>query len=257
MANGKKKQTELAKAQDAPLAVPSYITEGAQGFEHQQAGDLVFPRAILMQGLSPRVADKAAEAGEIYNSVTEELIAAISQKRAIVPVMFWHEWIEWSARIEGGGMVARSQDPEGALAKRCKGGETSINEQGREVPSITEYMVFLVQPVDVENPLDASQMFCICCARTNYKHGRKLLTLARMRGNKPLFAGVYNFYAVEERNKVGQRYYVFNFTNAGWAPEAVFENLKLEHARLKDTVVSAAAPVHEEEGSTVESETEI
>lgn len=249
MAKKQAETTDLATTNTGALApAPSYITDGAAGFENQQQGDLVFPRAVLMQALSPAVADKNAEAGQIVNSVTNDVFAEPGQKRAVVPVMFWHEWIEWGDRDAGGGMIDRSQDPESDLAKRCKAGE-KIERNGREVPAITEYLVFLMQPVDTEIPCDATQMFCVCLAKTNYKHGRKLLTLARMRGNKPLFAGVYNIYSIEEKNAKGQRYYVFNFTNAGWAPEAVFNSLSAEYEKLKEVVVMASAPAAEEERS--------
>lgn len=233
---------ELAKRPESQLApAPDYITAGNAGFENQQAGDLVFPRAMLMQALSPQVQNSKFSPGDVVNSITEELITKADQPRAVVPIKFWHEWIEWGSRDSGGGILDRSQDPNGELAKRCKAGEKIIS-MGREVPAITEYMVFLFQPVDTENPCDASKMFCACCARTNYKHARKLLTLARLRGNKPLYAGVYNMTPKREQNTKNQSYYVFTFSNAGWAPKEVFQELEVRFQQMSGVNISSAAP---------------
>jgi hypothetical protein len=237
-----KKSTDLATTEETGLAAaPSYLAKGDTGFESMQSGDLIFPRAALMQSLTPSVVERVHDAGDIVNSVTDEVICHVGEKRSITPVMFWHEYIEWSSRAEGGLLLGRSQDSEGELAQRARASEKR-NEDGREVPAITEYLVFLVQPIDIPDPTDASQMFCICCARSNYKFGRKFLTLARMRGNYPLFAGAYALSTTLTKNSKGQ-FYTFSFANAGWTPEAVFKSIAEQYTKFKTRTISAAPPM--------------
>lgn len=236
--------TELARGQQNALApAPDYIEDSREGFENMTAADLVFPRAVLMQALSPQVQDtEEFSSGDIVNSVSNTLIAAREQVRTIVPLKFWHEWIEWRPRSEGGGMGERSTDPNSELAKIAHAG-TKVKDGEKTVQKVTEYLVFLVLPIDEQQMPDPANMFCVCCAKTNYRHGRKLLTLARMRGNKPLYAGAYTFNAAKQTNKkVGADYYVFNFANNGWAPQEIYEALKRMYDQYRDQNVVAAAP---------------
>jgi hypothetical protein len=247
-------QSELATSQHAPLAAaPDYITEGRDGFENLETTDLVFPRAVLMQALSPAVQDtEEYKAGDIVNSISMELIAARKTTRIIVPLKFWHEWIQWNPRSKGGGIAERSIDPRGPLADDCRK-NIKIQDGDKEVRKVTEYLVFLVQPIDLQQMPDPSTMFCICCAKTNFKHGRRLLTLARMRGNKPLYAGAYAFTSATETNKkIGADFWVYNFSNAGWAPKEIFEELKAQYESLKDRTVTSAEPTVGESDEGVE-----
>jgi len=253
---GKKSDKNLpAKAAGVP-ARPDYITEGQQGLEDVEQKDLLFPRAVLMQDLSPQVKEKKFSAGDIVNSVTGDIIVGCEdQPIEFIPVLFWHEWIEWQPRDEGGGMIEYSRDREGELARRYYAGEMRTLKDGREVRAVTAYLVFLVQPLGPDGTADASKMFCIGCAKSNLKHGRKLLTLAKMRGNVPLFAGKYTFGPNEETNrKLNTQYWAFEFENAGWTPSDVFEVLTKLHEELKKSTVGTTPEEPEPDADTANSE---
>lgn len=231
---------------------PAYIPEGERlGLEKMRDRDIIFPRVILLQGLSPivQVAESGMHAGDLINSVTLELIARAEEPRIFTPIMFWPEWIEWLPRNEGGGIVAISHDPASDLANRGQRGGRPRGVEGEPETSVLEYLVFLALFTD--KPPSPESVVCFSCAKTNYKHGRRLLNLARMRGHFPLFAGSYEVVTTTEHNaRVNADYWVLNFRNAGWASEEVYKMCAKIHDSAKDATVSAAPPEPDSEPAT-------
>ena len=221
-----KKNKEIVKVKEEE-ALPEFLakTEGTtEGLENMRAGDLLIPRLILMQALSPRVVDKdGAESGDMFNSVTNELVLAEGESMLFVPVYHYIEWIKWADRESSESILDRSLDPESVLAQSAARQEKRTNLKGQEVWVVTEYhnFVVLVPEMNPRVPM------VISCAKTNHRQGKKLLSLARFRGKYPLYAGKYSFRSKIAENKDGNKYYTFDFDNAGFVKdEALFNEAK-------------------------------
>lgn len=237
----KQKNDELAKREEAALAapMPNYVKEGSAGLENMRAKDLVFPRVCLMQDLSPKVKDGLFKAGTLVHSLTGDVVCERDETRKFVPIQHFMTWIEWNPRNEGGGIKEMSSDPNSELAHRCARREKkTVN--GKEVFAVTEYHTFLVVFIDRNPNPSIEDVICISAGKSNHKHGKKLLNLARFRGNVPLFAGAYSLGVKEEHNKTSNSdYWALDINNAGWAPEGVYSFCEQKHKEFKTLNVSA------------------
>lgn len=222
------KKNEMVKTNNN---VPAFIKESNEGFENMRAGDMILPRMILMQALSPKVVDKKFTSGTVINSLTDEVVIGEGEKIAFVPIFHYLEWIEWGDKKLNEGIKGRSLDPSSALAQSAARNEKRMNSEGKEVWKVTEYHNFVcVIPEMGLMPI------VISCSKTNNRKGKKLLSLAKMRGNYPLYAGMYSMEALLTQNKRNEKYYVYEFDNAGWVASA--EELA-EYKKLYDVLKSA------------------
>lgn len=229
-----KKDDTAMSVYGANVQLPAHILEdeelGAVGLENMEARDMVIPRLVLMQGLSPQVTEGEATIGQIYNSVTREMLLDRDEECFFIPIYHYKEWIQWADRSSNQGIADRTMDPESEMAQSAMRGDTRENSEGREVRIVTEYHNFVVflPHVSLEYPM------ILGCCRTNYKKGRQLLALARYRGNRPLFAGRYTLTTAEEVNRKNQKYQIFNFENAGWAEAEEYEASKAMYDVVKE-----------------------
>jgi len=256
----KKQETRLTRTGTEGMEVPDWLVpsseEGAaEGLENMRPGDLLVPRLVLLQGLSPKVVEGDNVAGQIINSITEEVWVDKEESKMFVPVYHYLEWIRWGDRETGEGILERSLDPDGKLAQMAMRIVTHTTSGGREVRTVTEYHNF----VAIFPQIDAETAVIISCAKTNIKKGRKLLGLARYRGRYPLYAGQYLIKAVIETNAAGQKYYVYEFQNKGWVSEEDWPLMKKLYTILKDAYQQRKLLSHqfEEERSVGEDETEM
>lgn len=233
MGKQKKKETALAKThdEDAPKWLqPVKEEDVVEGLENMRPGDLLVPRLVLLQALSPQVNEGDNIAGQIINSITGEVWIDKDEKENFIPVYHYIEWIQWGDRDLKEGIIARSLDPNGKLAQMAMRAQKYTDSKGVEQFMVTEYhnIVTIFPEIDDKMPI------IISCAKTNHKKGRKLLGLARYRGRYPLYAGQYSIQSNMEENQAGQKYYVFDFANAGWAAKELFEALKELYSQIKD-----------------------
>jgi len=207
----KKETTEMVKT-DPTDEAPNYIEEGGEGLEEVTSNDLIVPRLKLMQALSPEVQEELFKSGDIVNSLTGKMWAKRGDLLHFIPIKHYKEWIQWAPREEGGGIVARSNDPKSELARLSHDRDSEVHE----------YHNFIV----ITRDHGPKKPVLISCKGTNHKKARALLGLAKYRGNYPLYAGLYTVEAQVETNKSGQSYYVFQFENAGWVESDEFETAK-------------------------------
>lgn len=119
----------------------------APGYEHQTTDDAATPWLVLLQQMSPVVAQKkleGADAGLFMNTVTQSLHKEV----AFVGSTTRHEFVEWKDRDAGdGGLVGRHEIDSPVVAKakaECKFGEYKTPE-GNDL--VETYYVFGVQCV--------------------------------------------------------------------------------------------------------------
>ena len=220
---------ELAKTSDKPNlpAVPDFVqpVEGG-GLENARMQDFQVARLMLMQALSPLVVDGDAVAGELRESVENQLIAGLVGKGKeatgetieFIPCYHFLEWIHWAPRDSGKGMLARDIDPKGELAQSVARGEM-VRVGEREVFKVTEYHNFLclLPSYSMEKPIVLS------CSKTQIKKARQLLTMIRYRGpTVPMFATKFTLTSVKE-TKNDNTYWNYEFENDGWASEEQYK----------------------------------
>lgn len=225
---GKKEKIELpVVVTNAPP--PAYLEKSSEGFENVRQQDIVLPRIVLMQGLSPAVVEGTLKPGDMINSLTNEVICERDEEIEIIPVYHFVSWIEWGDRKAGEGMKAMSMDPKSEIAQAAARGE-KIMRGDKEVFRVTEYhnIIVLICPV-----LDPPDLVMIGFCKTSFKVGKKFLGLARLRGSYPLYAGKYVLTSQNE-TKNGNTYRVYNVRNNGWALESEFAIAKRMYQTLDE-----------------------
>ena len=229
--------------------VPSYlkpVEKGAvaEGMENIRPGDILVPRLVLLQALSPSVSANKNRAGELINSVTGEVCLENDKSLIFHPVYHYLEWIKWGDRDQGGGIQERSLDPKGELAQMAFRREKHQDSQGKDVFTSTEYHNF----VALVPALSLEQAYIISCSKTNLKKAKKLLGLAKFRGGQPLYAGAYSVSTLLETNaKINAKYYTFEFENAGWIPEELLPLCKKMYETMRDAYQSDSLQAHVED----------
>lgn len=221
-----------------PLAVqddrPAYLTTETNkaGFEHMRQEDLIVPRLMVMQALSPAVVENKAITGEGRDSLTNELVLPKGEGRAFAIVFHYLEWILWGDRKTGEGILDRSTDMNGKLAKDTR-------RDADNKPIVTEYHNFIVMVEGRDAPI------LLSFSKASHKYGRMLLNLARMR-NAAIFAGRYMIGIRTDTNKAGQSYCVPVAENAGWVEQETYEQLKVQHATLAEMYESGRIAAHQD-----------
>lgn len=218
------------------LAAPSYIEDSKDGYENVRARDIEFPRLKLVQRMSQEAGDGAA-AGDVLNHLTGKVVASGGKPFNFIPVIHFVQWIEWNPIDSGGGIKEMSVDPKSALAARAERSEK--DKQGKF--TVTEYHNFLVVLPD---EAEADKVAMLSCHRTNFKHGRRLISLARMRRGKALYAGLYSCRTVP-KEKPPYKWYEFAFENNGWATEADFATAKSLYQEYAAKVAQFKPPVED------------
>lgn len=256
MAKKNESKTSLAKKEDSPTWLePVSEDEIVDGLENMRPGDLLVPRLILLQGLSPQVTEGDCKPGQIINSITGDIWIDKDEEVEFIPVYHYLEWIQWGDRELREGIKERTLDPESKLAQMAMRGQKYTDSKGVDQWIVTEYhnFVSLLPSRDMKMPV------VISCAKTNHKKGRKLLGLARYRGRFPLYAGMYTICSKSEENQSGQKYYVFDFGNAGWVTQEAYKAVKELYTQLKEAYKDRRlfADQQDEESANIANETEM
>jgi hypothetical protein len=208
----KKVKAELdtvKKAEIAPIATTQRGLES--GIDR---GDLVIPRASLIQALSPEMSDKeikkqypSIRIGSIINSLTKEPLG-----ERMIPIFFYKNWARFNPRkkddknydssIEPGAMIWRSDDP---LDPRVLA-ESVFGPNG-EIPLAVTFMNFFSYFPGSSMPIILS------LSKTSYATGKRLLSLAKFSAGD-LFSKAYKLTSSMETNDIGT-YAVFKIQPAG------------------------------------------
>lgn len=105
------KAVATKEAEQQALAVYDYGEDAGGGFDNLERGDYAIPFLYLLQSNSPKVEKGEASAGQIMNTVSEELFPAIKAKGEqgvlFVPVYSDHVCVEWRPQDAGGGLVGQ------------------------------------------------------------------------------------------------------------------------------------------------------
>lgn len=185
---------------------PDYIQKDRRGLENMSKDDILMPRLALAQALSPQVTEgdpkriEGLKAGDLFNSLKgtryggrEPIFVQIIRKdrpRAM----------EFRPVDQGGGVI----DPDVPMGDpRLEWGETG------EKPVATLFRDYLALI------LPQREIIALSFKSSGIKVAKALNGLIAMRGNRPIFSGVYAIWtSIEQKPKPHQ---VFLVDNAGWA----------------------------------------
>lgn len=232
-----------------------------RGFEDEQTGDVIMPRAKILQAADPILADDNLRElnlrpGDIINSLTNEKI-----NTTFIPIFKFSSRILWIPRDLGGGMACRSHDfRNGEVldaarfgyynsdSKQIKPIEGVVNGQicscddcplgsweGDIPPVCTASMNFLSIFEEAAFPV------VISFTNTGYKYGRKLYSMAKLMPGD-MFAFKYKLTPVRKSNEKGT-FFVPEIYPAGAVTQ---EELKMAESFF-NTLKGATIKFHEEE----------
>lgn len=130
------KDEVVIEGESKAVAIPDEMSdflaenEGA-GFENIKPTDLAVPYFGILQALSPQVKKgeqriPGAEEGDIFNSVTKEVIRG-DEGIFVIPAAYVKKIVEWVPRNAGGGFVAQHEFDQAWLDRHAK------DEKGRPI----------------------------------------------------------------------------------------------------------------------------
>ena len=102
----------VAKKESTELAQLDYSAYANQGTEEATAADYSIPFLSILQALSPQLNPSSgsyiedAKAGDIFNTVTQEVYKVGEKPLRVLPCYFQKLIIEWKIREQGGGLVS-------------------------------------------------------------------------------------------------------------------------------------------------------
>jgi hypothetical protein len=154
--------------------------------------DMRLPRIALIQAMSPTAQDGTHKAGELVNSLTQEVMG---QPVLLVPCFVFKNVIKWKPRQEGGGIIYRTVN----ITEEVK---RDLAWVGDQKPAATAF-INAVCLVEGQGDMPLIVSFC----NTSYKAGQDLATLTSLK--RPAWAYHYELTAKKVTNTKGT-FHVFN-----------------------------------------------
>jgi hypothetical protein len=102
-----KKEKSLAKKENQSIATPDYIKGSGRGLNNIDKADMLIPRVMLIQPLSPAKMDKGIPEGNLMNSLTSK---DYGSSIVVIPILHSKGRICWQDRDLGGGVLCASDD---------------------------------------------------------------------------------------------------------------------------------------------------
>lgn len=229
--------------QNRPPAQFGKSKYAGMGQETIESDDIFMPRLKLGQAMSPEVKDGILNEGDLFNSVTGEIICPAGEKIPAIVVMRNKEYILWDDRKgDDRGMLARAQrvmvndqpryawnkpnetfevKVDGKTKVKYKLGkfidEDGLNEWGTQLPgnqesppAVNEHQNFILALPDRDFELIAVSM-----SRTSVGVAKKLLTSLKM-GSAAIFERQYELGSFID-NRGENKFANYQFS-PGWTP---------------------------------------
>jgi hypothetical protein len=251
----------------SPLAMPDWAKEysGPVGTENIDSGDVNIPRLKLAQSMTPEVKDRIVQDGDLFHSITKEVIIAVGSSGLVVPVVYQKEFILWRDRSDGGGIFARAHrevqndgtvryawdKPNSVFTTKIKGAvkvewktkhyidEDGLSEFGTMVPGDREsppaatahfnYVMYLP---------DRGDMVAVSFARSAAKRAKDLNAMLKM-GGAPIFMRQFALSTIPDQNEAGDKFFNYSIVPAGFIQDRdLFLRLQKMHMEMRDRSVT-------------------
>jgi hypothetical protein len=248
-------------------AMPDWAKEyqGPLGTENIDTQDVNIPRLKLGQSMTPEVKDKLVNDGDMFHSITKEVIIALGTTGIIIPVAYQKEFILWRDRADGGGILARAkrvvlQDgsvryawdkPNQSFQTKIKGAvkvewktkqfidEDGLDQFGSMIPGDLESPPAATAHFNYILHLPArGDMVAISFNRSSAKKAKDFNAMLKM-GSAPMFMRCFNIGALQDQNDAGDKFYNYSITPAGFVQDKqLFTNLQRMYMELRERGVN-------------------
>lgn len=199
-----KKGELIKKGEDSIL--PSYIKNNTtRGSENVAPSDLIIPRLILLQKMSPQLNKNDPSYinnvcdGDFLNSLTK---CSYKPPINIISIYYRKDYTIFKKRIKGGGFRGIFKDFETAINHI----ETQEDKEDLEVIETGNHFCFLPE---------TREEIVLSMSSTKLRISRIFNSLIRMRGKLDRWAGKYLLSSQLENNDKGS-FWNFGISNNGW-----------------------------------------
>tara|TARA_A100001011_G_scaffold11918_1_gene13010 strand:+ start:1035 stop:1772 length:738 start_codon:yes stop_codon:yes gene_type:complete len=225
----------------------NFAEDANVGFEDLTQQDVAIPFFVLLQKMSPQLDSvEGAKAGQVFNTVTEE----VCDELKVIPCAYKREFVEWTPRDAGGGLVAQHSIDSEAVQKATRSADGRlISAAGNWLVETAYHFVLAVTKNGLERGL-------LTMTSTQLKKNRRWnslmsgIKLKDSKGNSytpARYSHVYKLTSSQEKNDKGSWY--------GWNIELesqvlkqdVYSNAKEFAGSIQSGDVKTTAPVQEEE----------
>lgn len=216
---GSNNESIVPLAQAALTAEAPPVPQGAWGTEGTDAQDVLIPRLLLAQGMSPIVQQGNAVVGSIFNSNTGQTLAKKKEKLVFVPIMYFREWHVCEVDDRGDEKLIGRDKITPANEHLPK--EDVFQKNGKAVPirrhKAHNFFVLLPKFMD-ELP------FLVTFKKSNQMAGKRLVTHLKTSALKgqPAAGLTWNLYA-DDHTYNGRTYPVFNVEPGETTPKEILD----------------------------------
>lgn len=241
-------EDKLAKAATpGGLTVPDFLKgyNEAKGFEEMGRDDVVLPRLIVCQALTPQrkkthpnyIAN--LQDGDLFNSVSGDIYGGSVE---LIPVTFKKSRIYFRDLKDGGGILCQSSNSidGGTICPTCA---ECPNSQFGADGSTPVCSLFFNYPALV---LPSLTPIVVSLKATGLKVGKQWNARMKMLGKKPMYAAVYEFKTQEVNGNKGS-YFVPVVTLKRFVNEPEFNTAMLFSQQIAGKVITTDQLDREEE----------
>jgi hypothetical protein len=262
-------ETTPATIPEAPATnlVPGFLGEytGPLGTENIDSSDVNIPRLKLGQSMTPEVKDRVVNDGDLFHSITKQVLIPVGKAGLVIPVAYVKEYVLWRDRQDGGGIFARARrtqvrdeiryawdKPNSTFEHKIKGAikvtwrtKTFIEEDGLDKfgsaipgdrdssPAATAHFNYIICLPDHDY-----EMVAISLNRSSAKKAKDWNAMLKM-GHVPMFARQFNLSAVSDQNDAGDKFYNYSITPAGFVQsQEIFNQLRTLHEELGQSTLT-------------------
>lgn len=244
-------------------AMPDWAKEyqGPLGTENIDSQDVNIPRLKLGQSMTPEVKDKLVNDGDMFHSITKEVIIPLGSSGIVVPVAYFKEYILWRDRSDGGGIFARANrvvlpdgqvryawnKPNSTFTTKLKGVQkvewrtrnfidedgldqfgTSIANDPESGPAATAHFNYIFHLPD------RGDMVAVSLSRSSARKAKDLNAMLKM-GTAPMFMRCFRVSAIPDQNESGDKFYNYGIIPAGFVQDQkLFAHLQRTYMDLRE-----------------------
>jgi hypothetical protein len=244
----------LAQRPNKALATKTHTKVGGKGFENLSREDILLPRILLLQPMSPQVMEMDEKPGTLFLNLSNK---SIGDKVMITPVLHYRSRIKWVPKDDGGGIDCSAQDAktpstnkyaENCAACKYKDWDDTKKDKKEQAPECTMYDNFVVLVNDGNEPVILSM------AKSQAKVAKKFYSMMVIKGGD-MFDYTYSLTVVKEK-KDDKTFFNFSVADTGKKTtderriqcEQLWASLSKATVRAEMEPDTAAAPEAEGDG---------
>lgn len=223
------KSQEVSLFGDKTASLPAHLQADA-GLGNENAGNaLAVPQLKLLQSISSEIRDvEGAKCGHLYNNVTNELYDSLY----VANVFLDHYYTVWKDRKKGGGKFGEFDSEGAALAHIAQLDGNPADYVAQETHKHS--LILLDAEGQVQGP-------AVIYMKSTQLTPSRAWNTAIIQTKAARFASIWTLGSKMERNKRNEEYANFTTEFAGWAPDALYQELKAVYESLASNRPADAA----------------